>query len=63
MAGSCGSCSKGRGARAHQVAPAGPRKQWRVYFAAGNVRDYITEADADMAIERFGGGRKQKLAS
>lgn len=59
----CASCAQRRGERAHANAPQGPRKQWRVYFKAGNVRDYFTEADADQAIERFGGGRKQKLSS
>lgn len=39
----------------------GRKKQWRVFFDAGQVRDYYEEADADRAVKRHS-GRKVKLA-
>lgn len=54
----CGSRMVGR----RTVIEPGKRKQWRVFFPKGQVRDYFTEEDADRAIEKYG-GRKQKLSA
>jgi hypothetical protein len=53
----CGSKMLGR----RSTIPPGQRKEWRVFFPKGQTRDYFTEADADTAIDKFG-GRKQKLS-
>jgi hypothetical protein len=38
------------------------KKEWRVFLDSGPTRDYYTEADADLALEKHGPGRKQRLA-
>lgn len=70
MARECAPCSaraKMRG-RLTPIVP-GRRKEWRVTFPRGQMRDYYTEADADAAIQKHGdpaapkfGCRKQKLS-
>lgn len=58
----CAPCGRKMVGRATAIIP-GQRKEWRVFFANGKTRDYYTAQDADTAISRHGGGRKQHLSA
>ncbi len=51
MARQCAPCGQKMVGRPVRIEP-GKRKQWRVFFDRGQTRDYFTEADADLAIEK-----------
>ena len=61
MAKDCAPCGRRMIGRATPI-DHGRRKEWRVFFVNGKTRDYYTSEDADTAISRHGGGRKQHLS-